>query len=177
MLQRFQGHTDGVYDAVFDASQTRILSGGRDRTIRLWEVSTGHCLKAMTGSGFHIHCLAWHADQRRFLSCADDIRLWDSGTGECLRVFHGHRSTIRTVVWSHDHRQLLSASHDRSVRIWDAETARCTQVLRGHEDCVVNAVWTLDRSSVISCDSSGGLRWWAIAGILGSDDHDVFTRK
>jgi len=104
-----------------------------------------------------VQCLAWHADQRQFLSCAGDIRLWDSETGECLRVFQEHSDTIRSVAWSHDQRHILSASHDRSVRIWEAETGRCLEVLKCHEECAVNAVWTLDGASVLSCDSSGGL--------------------
>ena len=92
MLQQFQGHRDGVYHAVFDASQTRVLSGGRDRTIRLWEASTGRCLQLIDAKGAHVQCLAWHSDQRRFLSCAGDIRLWDSESGECLRVFEDTRT-------------------------------------------------------------------------------------
>jgi WD40 repeat protein len=161
-LQVFEGHTDGVYHAVFDASQSRVLTGGRDRTIRLWDISTGRCLTMTDGVG--IQCLAWHADQRRFLSSARDIRLWDSETGVCLRSFQGHSETIRSVAWSHDYRHILSASHDRSVRIWESETGRCIQVLEGHEQCVVNAVWSLDHRYVLSCDSGGGLRRWAMNG-------------
>ncbi len=161
-LQVLEGHTDGVYHAVLDASRSRALSGGRDWTIRLWDVSTGRCLKKIDGVG--VQCLAWHADQRRFLSCARDIRLWDAETGGCLRSFQGHSDTIRSVAWSHDHRHILSASHDGSVRIWEAETGRCIHVLEGHEQCVVNAAWTLDQRFVLSCDSSGGLRRWAING-------------
>ena len=162
LLQVFEGHTDGVYHAIFDASQSRVLSGGRDRTIRLWDVGTGRCVRVMDGTG--VQCLAWHADQRRFLACAGDIRLWDSESGGCLRIFQGHSDTIRSVAWSHDYRHILSASHDRSVRVWESETGRCVQVLQGHEECVVNAVWTLDHRSILSCDSSGGLRRWAMNG-------------
>ena len=164
LLQVFEGHTGGVYHAVFDPSQTRILSGGRDRTIRLWQAGTRRCVRVIDAPGAHVQCLLWCADQRRFLSCAGDIRLWDSETGECLRVFQGHGDTIRSVAWSQGERRILSASHDRSLRIWEPETARCMQVLQGHQECVVNAVWTRDGKHLLSCDSSGGLRRWAING-------------
>jgi WD40 repeat protein len=102
-------------------------------------------------------CLAWHSDQRRFLSCAGDIRLLDSESGECLQVFEGHTDTIRSVTWSHDERHILSASHDGSIRTWESETGRCIAVLTGHDACVVNAVWTRADGTVLSCDSNGGL--------------------
>jgi WD40 repeat protein len=86
---------------------TRVLSGGRDRTIRLWEVNNGRCLRAIEGLGADVQCLVCHSDQRRLLSCARDIRLWDSETGECLKVFHGHTDTVRSVIWSQDEKHVL----------------------------------------------------------------------
>ena len=48
-LRVFEGHTDGVYHAVFDANSSRILSGGRDATVRLWRTNTGRCVRVMEG--------------------------------------------------------------------------------------------------------------------------------
>ena len=142
-VREFEGHTDGVYCAVFDTGEERILSGGRDRTIRLWEIETGRCERHFEAHGHHVQGLAWHADRRRFLSCADDIRLWDA-------------NTIRSVAWAPDGRQFVSASHDRTVRIWDSETGHCRHVLEGHEEGAVHAAWALDGASILSCDSGGG---------------------
>jgi hypothetical protein len=133
LVQVFEGHTDGVYHAVFDASQARILSGGRDRTIRLWDINTGRCLKVIEAHGYHVQCLAWHADQRRFLSCADDIRLWDAETGNCLQVFHGHGPTVRTVAWSHDHRQ----GHD--FKVWKSDLYYFAQLIFREPGQQINA--------------------------------------
>jgi WD40 repeat protein len=116
--------------------------------------------------GLHVQHLAWHADQRRFLSCGGDVRLWDSETGECLKVYRGHKDTVRSVVWSPDQHYVLSASHDRSVRIWESGKERSIHILEGHGQCVVNAVWTLDGKGILSCDSSGGLRSWALDDLL-----------
>jgi WD40 repeat protein len=162
LVQSFHGHTDGVYHAIESQDGTRILSGGRDGRIRLWDLDTGRCLRVISGA--NVQCLAWHLDQRRFVSCADDIRIWDSDTGVCELVLSGHTDTVRSVAWSRDGRQILSASHDRSVRIWDVETRAALCVLDGHRECVVNAAWSRDEFEVCSCDSSGGLTVWAADG-------------
>jgi WD40 repeat protein len=38
-LKRFEGHTDSVYTVAF-APNGRILSGGADKTIRVWDVES-----------------------------------------------------------------------------------------------------------------------------------------
>jgi WD40 repeat protein len=111
----------------------------------------------------HVQHLAWHTDQRHFVSCASDIRLWDAETGTRVRLLAGHDDTIRSVVWSRDGRRLVSASHDRTVRIWEADSGRCLQVLQGEDACLVNALWTADETAVLACDSDGHLFAWSLS--------------
>ncbi len=45
------GHTGPVHHAVFSADGQYVLSGGADRIIRLWNPSTGRCIKSYAGHG------------------------------------------------------------------------------------------------------------------------------
>ena len=59
------------------------LSGGVDRTVRVWDVAKGRCLRVLEGHQHAIHSVEWTADHRR--ACSGDgrggIRIWDlSGT-------------------------------------------------------------------------------------------------
>ena len=92
--------------------------------------------------GTHVQCLAWHADQPRFLSCAGDVRLWDSETGECLRIFQGHGNTIRSVAWSHDYRLFfqppMTAPCGSGIQKPDA-AFKCFTDTKVHGQCCLDA--------------------------------------
>jgi WD40 repeat protein len=161
-VRKLEGHADGVYCAAFDLKGRRALSGSRDRTVRVWDLQTGHCLGVLKGHTYHVHDVVWAADQRHAISCSRDIRLWNVDSGECLRVFEGHAitSVIRSVAGSADQGLLLSAAHDRTVRLWDPTTGKALHVFRGHPVGVVAAAFSRDRRRAFSCDWNGGIGVW-----------------
>jgi WD40 repeat protein len=85
LLRVFEGHTDGVYHAMFRPTMIRVASGGRDGYVTISDVDTGLCLKTIGDSQIYVQCLAAHSDQRRFVSrnASGRIRLWavDSAPG------------------------------------------------------------------------------------------------
>ena len=44
------GHTDEVHCVEFISTERSILSGGADKTVRLWSMIDGTCLRILTGS-------------------------------------------------------------------------------------------------------------------------------
>ncbi|MBO0790916.1 MAG: protein kinase, partial [Ktedonobacteraceae bacterium] len=46
-IRQFQGHTDYLQSVHLSADGRWALSGSYDKTVRLWEVSTGHCLHTL----------------------------------------------------------------------------------------------------------------------------------
>ena len=54
----------------WSADQRRALSGSADKTVRLWDVETGRCLRVLEGHTDGVLSVAWSADQRRALSGA-----------------------------------------------------------------------------------------------------------
>ncbi|HAA27203.1 MAG TPA: hypothetical protein DCE56_05375, partial [Cyanobacteria bacterium UBA8553] len=64
-----------------------LASGSHDRTIKLWDVSTGKCLKTLRGHTGRIWCVAFSPDGQILASGCENqtVKLWDVSTGECLK--------------------------------------------------------------------------------------------
>ena len=63
----------------WSADQRRALSGSWDKTVRLWDVETGRCLRVLEGHTDAVMSVAWSADRRLAFSGDADggIRVWD----------------------------------------------------------------------------------------------------
>ncbi|MEL6880251.1 MAG: NB-ARC domain-containing protein [Cyanobacteria bacterium J06607_10] len=139
----------------FVAGRDWLVSSSFDKTVRLWDVQTGTCLRVFTGHTQWIWGLALSPDSDLIASCGDDctIRLWDIATGQCVRVLTDHSNWVWAVAFSPDGKTLASASYDCTVRLWTVETGKCKQVLRDHE----NSIWSLAFSPDGNTLASGGL--------------------
>src|SRR5215831_1957021 len=97
------GHFDWVNSVAFSRDGRLILTGSRDRTVRLWDLPTGALIRTFEDPDV-VNSVAFAPDGRRLLSGGDDgtIRLWETDTGGLIRRFEGHRDAVRSVAVSPD---------------------------------------------------------------------------
>jgi hypothetical protein len=117
---RFAGHAQAVTSVAFDPSGHRILTGGIDRSLRLWDLDHAQELRRFSGHEMGATTVALSADGRRALSGSLDrtMRLWAVDTGEELQRFTAHTDVVSGVAFSPDGRLAVSGSADRTVRLW-----------------------------------------------------------
>jgi WD40 repeat protein len=105
---------------VFDE---RVFSSSEDRTIRIWELSTGHALLSIS----HCHTAPINAitltpDGKWIVSASDDgsLRIFDSHSGvPCTLPLH-IPSRVLAVAVSHDGACIACGGADKSVHVWRA---------------------------------------------------------
>lgn len=93
-----------------------MVTSALDSTIRLWETTTGRCLRTFFGHLEGVWALG--ADTLRIVSGAEDrmIKIWDPRTGKCERTFTGHSGPV-TCIGLGDSR-FATGSEDCEVRMY-----------------------------------------------------------
>ena len=94
-LQILQGHTEKVRSLAFSPDGQTLASSSNDSTVKLWEVSTGNCLKSLQENN-DISRIAFSPNGQILASGSDDstVRFWEVSTGQCLRILQGHTNKV-----------------------------------------------------------------------------------
>jgi tetratricopeptide (TPR) repeat protein len=158
---RLAGHTDWVLSVSFSPDGRRLLTGSKDKTVRLWDVATGEEAARFEGHTDKVWSVLFTPDGRFIVSGSADrsVRLWDISSGRELRRFDAR--TNRGVALSPDGRLALTGSlSDGMVRLWELETGRELRRFKGHMSWVLGLAFSPDGRQGLSGSADGTLRLW-----------------
>jgi hypothetical protein len=99
----------------FSHDSTQVVSGSDDGTVKIWDASSGACLKTLKGHRGSVSSVAFSHDGTQVVSGSDDwtVKIWDAGSGACLKTLKGHSGTVSSVaLWdiSSDSNTALAAT-------------------------------------------------------------------
>lgn len=165
------GHAKSVASVKFSPDGTRLASASADKTVKIWNVSTGECVVTLLGHERGCSDCAWTSDGRYLASASDDknLHLWDvqDGSehfGEVLRVFAGHTSHVFCCALNGPANNILaSGSCDETVRLWDVQHGTCINVLPAHSDPVTSVGFSCDATVLVTSSYDGLCRLWSVA--------------
>lgn len=95
LLVTLEGHQAAVN--AIQVHEGQIVSASGDRTIKAWDINTGHCVRTYTGHTKGIACVQY--DGRRIVSGSSDntVRIFDAATSAEVACLSGHGNLVRTV--------------------------------------------------------------------------------
>lgn len=144
-LTRILGHADSVYCLEFDAR--RLVTGSRDRTIKVWDVQSGHLRATLRGHAGSVLCLKFdkvamaRSDSRE----AGDPN-GDEDEGDGFMVSGSSDCTV--LVWDLRHLWKASGGERASGIPVNAGPELVKRVLRGHSGGVLDL--RIDKHWIVS---------------------------
>ena len=112
LVRTLAGHAGEVNSVAVSADGRLALSASYDRTVKVWDLTSGQELRTLAGHAGGVNSVAVSADGRLALSASADrtVKVWDLTSGQELRTLAGHARAVNSVAVSADGRLALSGS-------------------------------------------------------------------
>ncbi|KAJ1543892.1 WD repeat-containing protein 83 [Nowakowskiella sp. JEL0078] len=142
-VAKISGHVGPVYTVRYTLDCAYCISGGADRSVKLWNPVKGTCIKTYNGHSKEVLGVTIAQDNSRFATCGKDKNalIWDVGTGATIKRISGHNGRINAVAFNSEATVLATASYDSTVKLWDcrAQSRFPIQTLEHASDDVMTA--------------------------------------
>lgn len=159
-----------------------LVSASRDKTLKIWDVSTGYCVKTFRNHVEWVRDVSPSFDGRWLLSVGDDriARISDASSGEMKATFLGHEHVIECCAFacaaayphlaslaglkkpppaSSSGEYLATGSRDKTIKIWDSR-GTLIKTLHGHDNWIRALVWHPGGKYLLSASDDKTIRCW-----------------
>jgi WD40 repeat protein len=152
----------GTARMAFSPDGSRILTGGWDNVVRLWDVATLGCLGEFHQHQRPVSAVAYSPNGSQFLTGSYDgtTQLWNAATLEPIGTPLVHQSEVKDAEFSPDGTQFLIGFADGTVRLWDAATRKPVGTPLQQLKVVSNVAFSPDGSRLLACCIDRTARLW-----------------
>lgn len=177
------GHTDPVYTVAFSADGKRIATGSFDKSVKLWDATTGKELRTFAGKAGHqslVTAVAFSPDGSGLASAGTDnfVKVWDVPTGKPQLETDLTAGGTKVAV-SPDGKLYAVGAADGSVKVFTAADNKLSQTLSpGATGAVIGLGFNQAGTTLYSLAADKVLRYWNVVdgkplGAVGATTGDV----
>ncbi|MHA2110874.1 MAG: WD40 domain-containing protein [Candidatus Hodarchaeales archaeon] len=121
-------HTDAIHSLAFSPDGTKLVSGSKDKTVKLWNVTNPdeyELLNTFTNSTSEIWSVTY-SPMNNMVAAGNGLGkpdtnmfLWNTTTNNLIGNFSVHFDKVKTVIFSSDAAILASSSTDGAIKLWN----------------------------------------------------------
>lgn len=121
-----KGHELAVLTVAVSPDSNYVATGSRDKTIKLWELSTGREVRSFLGHSASINQLDFSSDGKYLISANGDAtaKIWEVATGKELFSVKPDEERITDVAYDPKGKFFVTVGFGQKVRVWDVLTQK-----------------------------------------------------
>ncbi len=181
ILRKLKQHVEFVYALAMNPDNGCLVSVGKDRSIREWDIETGNFVKDYAGIFIPASARTLHAQNlkpttrshsKTILTVALEkgglmatgsqdklVKLWKNG--EPVRTYDWHSGPITCVRFQPETHVLFSASKDKTVRSWSDTNGALIHKYSGHLGEIMGMEF-IDDTNFVTVDALGQVLAWNV---------------
>ncbi len=165
----------GVTSLAVTPDGTRVVAGGYEGKLNVWELDTGRHLHSLPGHTGLVHAVDVTSDGRFAVSGSEEparqdsaehavpsgrILVWDLQSGERVRELDSQNARVQVVRFSPDDNAVLTVNTDfagkqeNSAWLWSAETGELIRELDIDDEWIVDARFSPDGTRIAAPSQS-----------------------
>lgn len=115
------------------------ITGGHDKTVKIWDRKTGKLLHKLEGQKGGITCGALSPDGTKLAVGSWDwsARVWDLTTQKVTKIVLKHKAEVVEIAYTPDGKHIVTSGRDKKINIWDAKTGKHIKATKPQEKPVV----------------------------------------
>lgn len=165
-----QGHTDTILAVAFSPDGATIATGGYDKVVKLWDVSTGKLVATLKEHQDAVYAVAFMPGGRQLVSAAGDrtLKVWDVATAKRIHTMSDALDSLYAVAVHPSGSVIAAAGADRTIRTWSWNAAAppgespgaLTASTFAHADAVLRLAYSPDGTTLVSGGADRVIKVW-----------------
>ncbi len=163
------GHTGIIHGQAFSPDGSKIITGGHDGLIKLWDTETGKIIKSINGNGTPIRSVSFSPNGTQIVSGTDDkiITLWNLKTGNKEKEFVGHTVGIESIAFSPDGNYIISSAgaggrNYGEIKLWSVDSGNEMRSFTGYSGSIRSVAFLSNNKQFLSAGDDTFIRLWDI---------------
>ena len=162
-----EGLKASITSVAISSDNRFIATGSSDGTAKIWDVTSGRCIKTLQCHIDDINSIAISKDNSFVVTGSWDgtAKICGVKFGNCITSLEGNTDVMTSVTISSDNSFIVTGSSDGTAKIWEVSSGKCITTLEGHTEWITSVAISRDNNLIVtgSYDKTAKI-WDAISG-------------